>query len=188
MAHESTRFNSDWLVLATSPSHRPGGWRLLYYYFTHYHTDQRDATRRYCGWKPLFTDTLLKPSITIFAGLPVWQLLFSSVCIFISISNTVIWLAALGGRCYLLHSPHAARMERAGDLCDLRPVGLVGMYSCSPGRFNHTVLASLPGAFLVTLVAYLKSARFDIQESQAECRIDVNVNSIRGWPVWPTPR
>jgi hypothetical protein len=42
------------------------------------------------------------------------------------------------------------------------------------------VLVSLPGAFLVTLVAYLKSARFEIQQTEAgTVVVNVKVATIR---------
>ncbi len=70
MAHTAERYSVDWFLWVTFAIFiaQVGG-DYLYYYFTHYHTDQRDAhTKIFAGWKPLFTDTLLKPEHTVFVG------------------------------------------------------------------------------------------------------------------------
>ena len=58
MAHTAERYIVDWFLWVTFAIFiaQVGG-DYLYYYFTHYHTDQRDAhTKIFAGWKPLFTE------------------------------------------------------------------------------------------------------------------------------------
>ncbi len=58
---------------------------------------------------------------------------------------------------------------------------MVGVYSVLTRQLSLTpVWASLPVAFLVTLIAYLKSARFDVQDSASgKVILNVNVTTIR---------
>ena len=61
------------------------------------------------------------------------------------------------------------------------PLVMVGVYYVLTRQLSLTpVWASLPIAFLVTLIAYLKSARFDVQDSASgKVILNVNVTTIR---------
>ncbi len=185
MAHTARRYNPDWLFWVTLAIFlaQVGG-DYLYYYFTHYHTDQRDAhTKIFAGWKPLFTGSLLRPEFTVFAGAACLLLaFFIGVYFYIQLGNTVVILAAIGGAVAVLFTPLMLRgLKEPVIFITFGPMVMLGTYYVLTRELSMTpVWASLPAAFLVTLVAYLKSARFDVQDTTSgRVVLNVNVNTIR---------
>jgi 1,4-dihydroxy-2-naphthoate octaprenyltransferase len=160
------------------------GGDYLYYYFTHYHTDQRDAhTKIFAGWKPLFVDTLLKAEQTVFAGVACLLVSFLiGVFFWVQLGNTVILLAAAGGAVAVFFTPLMLRgLKEPVIFVTFGPLVMLGVYFVLTKTITlDPVLASLPGAFLVTLVAYLKSARFDVQQTESGTVVlNVKVTTIR---------
>jgi 1,4-dihydroxy-2-naphthoate octaprenyltransferase len=185
MSHTAERYNGDWFLWVTFAIFiaQVGG-DYLYYYFTHYHTDQRDAhTKIFAGWKPLFTDTLLKPEHTVFAGATCLLLaFFIGIFFYIQLGNTVILLAAIGGAVAIFFTPLMLRgLKEPVIFVTFGPLVMVGVYYVLTRELSLIpIWASLPVAFLVTLVAYLKSARFDVQDSASgKVILNVNVTTIR---------
>jgi 1,4-dihydroxy-2-naphthoate octaprenyltransferase len=185
MAHSSEKYNLNWFLWVTFAIFiaQVGG-DYLYYYFTHYHTDQRDShTKIFAGWKPLFTDTLLKPEHTIFAGAVCLLAAFLiGVFFYVQLGNTVILLAAIGGAVAIFFTPLMLRgLKEPVIFVTFGPLVVLGVYYVLTRQLSLApVLASLPGAFLVTLVAYLKSARFEVQESDSGSVIlNVRLKTIR---------
>jgi len=185
MAQAAGLFRMDWFLLVTFAIFiaQVGG-DYLYYYFTHYHTDQRDAhTKIFAGWKPLFTDTLLRPEQTVFAGAACLLLgLFIGLYFYVQLGNTVLILAAVGGAIAVFFTPLMLRgLKEPVIFVTFGPLIVLGVYFVLTRRLAlEPVLASLPGAFLVTLVAYLKSARFEVQELQSgKVILNVSVTAIR---------
>ncbi|NMB54777.1 MAG: prenyltransferase [Leptolinea sp.] len=185
MAQAAGKFRMDWFLLVTFAIFiaQVGG-DYLYYYFTHYHTDQRDAhTKIFAGWKPLFTDTLLRPEQTVFAGAACLLLgLLIGLYFYVQLGNTVLILAAVGGAIAVFFTPLMLRgLKEPVIFVTFGPLIVLGVYFVLTRRLAlEPVLASLPGAFLVTLVAYLKSARFEVQELESgKVILNVSVTAIR---------
>jgi 1,4-dihydroxy-2-naphthoate octaprenyltransferase len=185
MSHTAERYNGDWFLWVTFAIFiaQVGG-DYLYYYFTHYHTDQRDShTRIFAGWKPLFTDTLLKPEHTVFAGAAcLLAAFFIGIFFYIQLGNTVILLAAIGGAVAIFFTPLMLRgLKEPVIFVTFGPLVMVGVYYVLTRELSLIpIWASLPVAFLVTLVAYLKSARFDVQDTASgKVILNVNVTTIR---------
>lgn len=185
MAYHEGKFNRDWFLAVTFAIFiaQVGG-DYLYYYFTHYHTDQRDAhTKIFAGWKPLFTDTWLKPEQTIFAGMACLLIsLFFGLYFYVQLGNMVLILAAVGGAVAIFFTPLMLRgLKEPVIFVTFGPMIMLGVFYVLTQKISAApVLASLPAAFLVTLVAYLKSARFEVQESQSgQVILNVSVTAIR---------
>lgn len=185
MAARGETVNVNWFLLVTAAIFiaQVGG-DYLYYYFTHYHTDQRDAhTKIFAGWKPLFVDTLLKPEYTVIAGAACLLASFLiGVFFWVQLGNTVIWLAALGGAVAVFFTPLMLRgLKEPVIFVTFGPLVMLGVFYVLTKTISlDPVLASLPGAFLVTLVAYLKSARFEVQETESGTVVlNVKVTTIR---------
>jgi len=185
MASREGNVNVNWFLLVTAAIFiaQVGG-DYLYYYFTHYHTDQRDAhTKIFAGWKPLFVDTLLKPEHTVFTGFGcLFVSLLIGVYFWVQLGNTVILLAAAGGAIAVFFTPLMLRgWKEPVIFVTFGPLVVLGVYYVLTRQITlDPVLVSLPGAFLVTLVAYLKSARFEIQQTEAGTVVlNVKVTTIR---------
>lgn len=185
MASRAAAVNVNWFLLVTAAIFiaQVGG-DYLYFYFTHYHTDQRDAhTKIFAGWKPLFVDTLLKPEHTVFAGFGCLLVcLFIGVYFWVQLGNTVIWLAAAGGAVAVFFTPLMLRgWKEPVIFVTFGPLVMLGVYYILTKQIAlNPVLVSLPGAFLVTLVAYLKSARFEVQQTESgQVVLNVKVTTIR---------
>lgn len=185
MAHTARRFNPDWFTWVTFAIFiaQVGG-DYFYYYFTHYHTDQRDAhTKVFAGWKPLFTGTLLNPEHTVFAGTVCLLLaFFIGIFYYIQLGNTVILLAGIGGAVAVFFTPLMLRgFKEPVIFITFGPLVMLSVYYVLSRELSITpVWVSLPAAFLVTLVAYLISARFEVQETDSgRIVLNVNVNTIR---------
>lgn len=185
IAVKVTQVNINWFLLVTFAIFiaQVGG-DYLYFYFTHYHTDQRDAhTKIFAGWKPLFTDVLLKPEHTLFAG---FACLFAALVIglffYVQLGNMVLILAAVGGAVAIFFTPLMLRgLKEPVIFVTFGPLVVLGVYYVLTRHLSwQPVLVSLPGAFLVTLVAYLKSARFDVQD-MGSGRVVLNVNRNTIW-------
>src|SRR5512133_1487940 len=180
MASRVGKVNGDWLFLVTLAIFiaQVGG-DYLYYYFTHYHTDQRDAhTKIFAGWKPLFTGWLIKPEHTVFVGYFCLALaLIIGSFFYIQLGNTILVLAAIGGAVAIFFTPLMLRgWKEPVIFVTFGPLVMLSVYYVLTRQIALApVVASIPCAFLVTLVAYLKSARFDVQESEMG-KVVLNVN------------
>jgi 1,4-dihydroxy-2-naphthoate octaprenyltransferase len=185
MAGKVGKVNSDWFLLVTFAIFMAQvGGDYLYFYFTHYHTDQRDAhTKIFAGWKPLFTDVLLKPEHTLFAGLACLFIAFViGLFFYVQLGNMVLVLAAVGGAVAIFFTPLMLRgLKEPVIFVTFGPLVVLGVFYVLTKNLSwQPVLISLPGAFLVTLVAYLKSARFDVQDmGSGRVVLNANVNTIR---------
>jgi 1,4-dihydroxy-2-naphthoate octaprenyltransferase len=147
------------------------GGDYLYFYFTNFHSDQRDAhTKIFAGWKPLFTGTLIKPEQTVYAGFFCLGLdLLIGVYFFLQLGPAILVLAALGGAVAVFFTPLMLRgLKEPVIFITFGPLTMLGVYFVLTHQLSLSpVFTSLPVAFLVTLVAYLKSARFEVQESSS---------------------
>lgn len=156
------------------------GGDYLYFYFTHFHSDQRDShTKIFAGWKPLFTGTLLKDEQTVYAGFACLAVdLLIGMYFFLQLGPAILILAAVGGAVAVFFTPLMLRgLKEPVIFVTFGPLTMLGVYFVLTHEMNLTpVIASLPVAFLVTLVAYLKSARFEVQESAGD-KVVLKINT-----------
>jgi len=151
------------------------GGDYLYYYFTHRHTDTRDShTKIFSGWRPLFTDILPKEKGTLYAGIFCLAIDFIiGVYFTLTIGYVVIALALLGGLVAIFFTPLMLKGYKEPVIfLTFGPLCLLGVYFVLTGQIDWTpVVVSLPIAFLVTVVAFLKGAHFEIKEQDGDAVI-----------------
>jgi 1,4-dihydroxy-2-naphthoate octaprenyltransferase len=155
----------------------------LYYYFTHFHTDSRDAhTKIFAGWRPLFTGTLLKPQYSLYAGLVCLALdAIIGVYFFLQLGILVVYLALTGGLVAIFFTPLMLRgLKEPVIFLTFGPLCMVSVYYVLTRSFSLDVLVvSLPIGLLVTVVAYLKGARYQVAEEAGEkIVLKLNKNTI----------
>ncbi|NPV56115.1 MAG: prenyltransferase [Anaerolineae bacterium] len=156
----------------------------FYFYFTHFHTDQRDAhTKIFAGWKPFFTPKPIPGKMTVFAGVACLGLdLLIGIYFYRLFGAPVLVLAAMGGVVAVFFTPLMLRgLKEPVVFMTFGPLSMLGVYYVLTGQINlYPLVASLPVGFLVTLVAYLKSARFEVQEQAGEAVVlKINPRTIR---------
>jgi 1,4-dihydroxy-2-naphthoate octaprenyltransferase len=144
----------------------------LYYYFTHYHSDPRDAhTRIFAGWRPLFSETIIPPARTLHAGFACLALDAGVGVYFAWKLGLVILLPALaGGLVAVFFTPLMLRgLKEPVIFVTFGPLCVTSVYFVLTGGFSAAALAaSVPIGFFVTVVAYLKSAHYDVKEEGGE--------------------
>ena len=142
------------------------GGDYLYYYFTHFHTDTRDShTKIFAGWKPLFVGTLIKPEHTLIAGIVCLAIdVAIGVYFYLMLGWPILVLAAAGGLIAVFFTPLMLKGFKEpvifltfGPLCIIS-----GVYVMTAEFLVSALIASLPVGFLVTVVAYLKGAKFQV--------------------------
>lgn len=143
------------------------GGDYLYYHFTHRHSDPRDShTKIFAGWRPFFTESLPKINGTLIAGFVCLLIdLAIGVYFFNQLGYEVLVLAALGGLVAIFFTPLMLMgFKEAVVFITFGPLCMLGMYYVLTGDISYIpVIASLPIGFLVTVVAYLKGAKFDVK-------------------------
>jgi 1,4-dihydroxy-2-naphthoate octaprenyltransferase len=107
------------------------GGDYVYYYGTHFHTDARDAhTKIFAGWRPLFTGSLLKPELTLHAGIACLFLDLGIASYFVYVrGTTILWFALAGGELFDGFEEFALT-ARAGA----PELGLVAVFAAEPGE------------------------------------------------------
>ncbi|MFH1051102.1 MAG: prenyltransferase [bacterium] len=142
------------------------GGDYLYYYFTHFHTDSRDShTKIFAGWKPLFVGSILHPEHSLFAGIVCLVIdVAIGVYFFLQLGMTIIWLAVAGGLIAVFFTPLMLKgFKEIVIFITFGPLCVISGVFVLTGEFSMTALyASLPIGFFVTIVAYLKGAKFDV--------------------------
>ena len=142
------------------------GGDYLYYYFTHFHTDSRDAhTKIFAGWKPLFVGSVLKPRHSLPAGIMCLVIdALIGLYFYRLLGPAVFMLAAAGGLIAVFFTPLMLKGFKEpvvfitfGPLCVVS-----GVYVLTGEFLMSAFIASLPIGFLVTIVAYLKGAKFEV--------------------------
>jgi 1,4-dihydroxy-2-naphthoate octaprenyltransferase len=147
------------------------GGDYLYYYFTHLHTDPRDAhTKIFAGWKPLFADTYLGKRGILVAGFGCLAVdLVLGIYFATKAGPVVLLLAAAGGLIAIFFTPLMLRgFKEPVIFIAFGPLTVLGIVFVLSGRLPpEAFAASLPVAFWVTVVAHLKGARFEVKEGDA---------------------
>jgi len=161
--------NLAWLILAGIGLFiGQAGGDYLYYYFTHFHTDTRDAhTKIFAGWKPLFAGSWLKNEHTLQAGIVCLMIaLVIGVYFYLQLGAAVLILALAGGLIAIFFTPLMMRgFKEPVVFLTFGPLSMLGVDYVLTQQFRlEPLIASLPIGFLVTLVAYLKGAHFRIKE------------------------
>ncbi len=148
------------------------GGDYLYFHRTHFHTDARDAhTRIFAGWRPLLTGTLLPPERTVWAGVACLVVDLGIAAWFaVRAGPEVLWFAVAGGAVAVFFTPLMLRgWKEPVIFVTFGPLCVSGMAWALTGRVPAEALAaSLPVGFFVALVAYLKSARFELADDAGE--------------------
>jgi 1,4-dihydroxy-2-naphthoate octaprenyltransferase len=148
------------------------GGDYLYYYFTHRHTDSRDShTKIFAGWRPLFADALPQEKGTLWAGIVCLAIDFIIGIYFVTqIGYVIIIFALLGGLVAIFFTPLMLKGYKEPVIfITFGPLCVAGMYFVLTSNLDiYPFIISLPIAFLVTVVAYLKGAHFELKKDNGE--------------------
>ncbi len=180
MTYRSPGFSWLWFVLAGLVLLiGQAGADYLYYYFTHFHTDARDAhTKIFSGWRPLFTGGWIKPEQTLAAGIACLAVdVLIGVYFFIQLGPVVIWMALAGGFVAIFFTPLMLRgWKEPVIFVTFGPLCVISAYYILARQVDlQAVIISLPVGLLVTLVAYYKGARYEVREENGEPMV-LNMN------------
>jgi len=161
------------------------GGDYLYYYSTHFHTDARDAhTKIFAGWRPFFADSIFKDRRTLLAGIlcliadAVLGLYFMQ-----KVGIVILWLALAGGLVAIFFTPMMLKGYKEPVIfVTFGPLSIMGVYYALAQGFSWLpLLASLPVACFVTVVAYLKGARYELRQyAGQQLVIKLNNGVIKG--------
>jgi 1,4-dihydroxy-2-naphthoate octaprenyltransferase len=148
------------------------GGDYLYYYMTHFHTDARDAhTKIFAGWRPLFTGSILKPEQSVHAGIACLLLDLGIAIYFYSVIGTdILWFAFAGGLIAIFFTPLMLRgLKEPVIFITFGPLCVSGMtFALTRSLSIPALVASVPVGLFITVVAYLKSARFDVVDQAGD--------------------
>lgn len=166
IAYAAGAWNPALLLLATLGLFiGQAGGDYLYYYGTHFHTDARDAhTKIFAGWRPLFTGSLLKPELTLHAGVACLFIDLGIASYFVYVrGTTILWFALAGGLVTIFFTPLMLRgWKEPVIFVTFGPLCVAGVVYALTSTVPATALvASVPLGLFITAVAYLKSARFE---------------------------
>lgn len=161
------------------------GGDYLYYYFTDMHTDTRDAhTKIFAGWKPFFAGSILNKQGILYTGIACLIIdVVIAVYFYLQLGPAIFILAVAGGLIAIFFTPLMYRGYKEPVIfVTFGPLCVIGVYFVLSSTFSlEAFLVSLPIGFLVTVVAYLKGARYKLSE-------DANQNAVfsikRNWMIW----
>ncbi len=151
----------------------------FYYYGTHFHSDARDAhTKIFAGWKPLYTDSFLGDRGTLWAGIAC-LVLDLAIAVFFTwqLGYEVMLLAAIGAGVAIFFTPLMLKGYKEPVIFfTFGPLVMAGIYYVLTRQFGwDPIVVSLPLGFLITVVAYLKGARYElVQEGDQELILKLN--------------
>ncbi len=156
------------LVLLGAVFLAQAGGDYLYYYFSHLKGDGADShTKIFAGWRPFLVGNLLRGKEIAAAG---------AACLIIDIGLGIAftmshgWLVAAfglaGGMIAIFFTPLMLRgLKEPVIFLAFGPLTVLGIALVLTGGFPAEAWAAcLPVAFLVTVVAHLKSAHFTLVE------------------------
>lgn len=148
------------------------GGDYLYYYFTNRHTNAKDAhTKIFAGWRPFFTGILPAKKGTLYAGFACLIIdLLIGYYFYLQYGYEILLLALAGGLVAIFFTPlMLIGLKEVVVFITFGPLSLTGIYFVLTGELSLTpVWASLPLAFLVTIVAYLKGAKFGLKVTEGK--------------------
>lgn len=169
IAYSEGRFSIIiWIVLAFALFIGQAGGDYLYYYFTHFHSEQRDShTKIFAGWKPLFTSYFSNERFTLWAGIICLAIdLIIGIYFIITVDYVIAFFAIVGGFVALLFTPLMLRgLKEPVIFITFGPLCVYGVYYALAHKYSFDpIFASLQIGLLVTVVAYLKGAKFEIKQ------------------------
>jgi len=160
---------SEWLLAGLGLLIGQAGADYLYYHFTNFHTDSRDAhSKIFAGWRPLFIGGPLKNEQSLYAGaLCLLAALLIGIRFLFLLGPAVLWLVLAGGLVSVFFTPMMLRgLKEPVVFLTFGPLCMSGIDFVMTHKFRLApVIASLPVGFLVTVVAYLKGARYKVVEA-----------------------
>jgi hypothetical protein len=166
--HQHTLNINYFLLLIFALFIGQAGGDYLYYYFTNFHSDSRDShTKIFAGWHPLFVGKMLQPKNTVYAGFFCLAIdLIIGIYFAFQLGYIIIVLAIIGGLIAIFFTPLMLKGYKEPVIfVTFGPLCLVGVYYVLTGNFSVIpLIVSLPIGFLVTVVAYLKGAHFEVKE------------------------
>ena len=157
------------------------GGDYLYFYFTSNHTDSDDShTKIFKGWQPLGIDYFPQEKGSFIAGLICVIIdFFIGIFFFMTHGWPVIIFASIGFLLMVFFTPLMRRGLKElvvfitfGPLC-LIAVGYILQFEIT----SSVIAVSFPIGFLVTVVAYLKGAKFNLEQHNDEIRV-VKLNKL----------
>ncbi len=151
------------------------GGDYLYYHFTKNHTFTDDAhTKIFKGWKPLFIDQIkgLNPGLVAGAVCIVIDF-FIGLYFFDKLGIQVLVPAIIGLIFMTLFTPlMKLGLKELVVFLTFGPLCLVSGYFALSGIFDfYAFYLSFPLGFLVTVVAYLKGAKFNIKTINGQQKV-----------------
>ncbi len=156
----------------------------LYYYFTNFHTDKRDShTKIFAGWSPLFIGKVLPEKSSLHLGIACLAIdLGIGIFFFLKLGWIVLALAALGGLVAVFFTPLMIRgYKEVVIFLTFGPLIIFSSYYAMVGdRDLYPLRISIPVAFFVTVVAYLKGAHFQtVRDGSDEVVLNLSPRKIR---------
>ncbi len=146
------------------------GGDYLYYYFTHFRGEERDAhTKIFAGWQPLFTGSWIRPEHTLVAGFACLGIDLLIGAFFVSrLGFGIAPLVLAGGAVAIFFTPLMLRgFKEPIVFITFGPLCLMGVYYILVGQYDlEPLLVSFPVGFFITVVAYLKSARYEVRRDE----------------------
>lgn len=151
----------------------------FYFYGTNFHSNSSDAhTKIFAGWKPLFTDSFLGDRGTLWAGI-VCLILDLVIAIYFTytIGIEILYLAGLGAIVAIFFTPLMLKGYKEPVIFfTFGPLVMVGLVYALTSAFTlEAIWLSLPLGFLITVVAYLKGARYEVSQ-EADKTIVLKLN------------
>jgi 1,4-dihydroxy-2-naphthoate octaprenyltransferase len=173
LTYDSTVFSAlHFFLAAVGLIIGQAGGDYLYYYFTHNHTHARDAhTKIFAGWRPFFTEMLPEKNGTLYAGIACLIIdLFIGYYFYLQFGYEILFLALAGGLVAVFFTPlMLIGLKEVVVFITFGPLSLTGLYFVLSGQLSTLpAFASLPMAFLVTIVAYLKGAKFGLKITEGK--------------------
>lgn len=156
----------------------------LYFYFTNFHTDKRDShTKIFAGWSPLFIGKIFPEKSSLYLGIACLAIdLAIGIFFFLKLGWFVLALAVLGGLVAVFFTPLMIRgFKELVIFFTFGPLIIFSSYFAMVGDKDlYPLRISIPVAFFVTVVAYLKGAHFQtVRDGSDEVIINLSPRRIR---------
>ena len=157
------------------------GGDYLYYYFTSNHTDSDDShTKIFKGWQPLGIDYFPQKKGGLIAGLVCITIDFLiGIFFFMTHGWSIIIFALIGLSLMIFFTPlMMIGLKELVVFITFGPLSFISVGYILQFEISLPVIAvSFPIGFLVTVVAYLKGAKFNLEKQNGEMKV-VKLNKL----------